>query len=182
MNADYMDFMNVASSVKELTLQALDQAEDLTGFARALGVKDYKPNTTTMAARESSLLDMKEVESHCQKMTKRNNRQSLSGSRGAMSVSTLQSRHKSNSQSAGSVNSTVSAESMALASENVNLDIFVQIANQSTHVTIPRSVMVKEAIELTMKGLKKKVSKKAKKVCGIREESLFFIRSFIYIS
>ena len=164
MNADYMDFMNVASSVKELTLQALDQAEDLPGFARALGVNNFTPSkTSTSGSRQSTLLDMKEVEAHCKKCKKPSNRSNLTGSRGGTSSGTLQSR-KVNSSSSGAVNSSVSAESMALASENVNLDIFVQIANQSTHVTLPRSVLMKEAIELTMKGLKKKVSKKAKKI------------------
>eukprot|EP00009_Paramoeba_aestuarina_P001621 CAMPEP_0201516950 /NCGR_PEP_ID=MMETSP0161_2-20130828/8185_1 /ASSEMBLY_ACC=CAM_ASM_000251 /TAXON_ID=180227 /ORGANISM="Neoparamoeba aestuarina, Strain SoJaBio B1-5/56/2" /LENGTH=949 /DNA_ID=CAMNT_0047914311 /DNA_START=103 /DNA_END=2952 /DNA_ORIENTATION=+ len=170
MNADYMDFMNVASSVKDMVVQALAGSSGLCSFARALGVADYDPLANRPVPRESSLLDMAEVDIHCKK---RKSSQGATASNIRSTSSGGARRKSTSSSSSSSVNATASAESMALASDNVNLDIFVQIANSSTHVTVPRSVLVKEAIELTMKGLKKKVTKKAKKI----EPQHFFNKS-----
>ena len=59
MNADYMDFMSVASSVKEKTVTALKVVEDLAGFAKELGVEwGGEGGTGGGGDRVSKLLDM----------------------------------------------------------------------------------------------------------------------------
>uniref|UniRef100_A0A7S4N7G1 SAM domain-containing protein n=1 Tax=Paramoeba aestuarina TaxID=180227 RepID=A0A7S4N7G1_9EUKA len=203
MNADYMDFMNVASAVREKTVNALNSVEDLEGFAKHIGVMDWQgAGRGREEGRVSSLLDMEMVEQHCpskqeksrgfrkSQQPKRGPRTQMNMGHRATSPSPVLARMGGlgNSQQrstgdllggggglAGSMGGGGETKSFdaSLLSDNVNLDIFVQIANSSTHVTVPRSVLVKEAIELTMKGLKKKVTKKAKKI----EPQHFFNKS-----
>uniref|UniRef100_A0A7S4N826 SAM domain-containing protein n=1 Tax=Paramoeba aestuarina TaxID=180227 RepID=A0A7S4N826_9EUKA len=192
MNADYMDFMNVASAVREKTVNALNSVEDLEGFAKHIGVMDWQgAGRGREEGRVSSLLDMEMVEQHCpskqeksrgfrkSQQPKRGPRTQMNMGHRATSPSPVLARMGGlgNSQQrstgdllggggglAGSMGGGGETKSFdaSLLSDNVNLDIFVQLANQSTQLSVSRMSSIKDVVENVTRTLKKKMKKPKK--------------------
>ncbi len=173
MNADYMDFKMVADAVKEATVAALKESNDLETFRRVLKVPFLPTNRGKEEERVSRLLDMEGVESKIAAINlqaKKAFRRSVNPSSTHRTPSQIQlTRSTSPSPISPSQRQTAPAnltskvpstlESLSLSSENVTLDIYVALANQCTQITVPRDLSVKAVIEQTTKLMKKKMKK-----------------------